>query len=152
MADRSSTITKKRNSMNITEIPFNKFIEIASDRESPSNLCLAFKDNLKNHLGTFHASAQFALAEACSGLSLQKHFPHLENSVVPVLRKSEVKFKKPALSNILAKSVIDQDHKKKFEQQLERKNRASIQVAVDIVTQDGTVTMSGVYEWYVQKI
>ena len=138
--------------MHITEIPFNKFIEIASDGENSSILCLEFKDNLKNHLGTFHASAQFALAEACSGFSLQKHFHYLENSVVPVLRKSEVKFKKPALSKIRAQSAISPERKAIFIQQFEKKGRASIQVAVDIVTQEGTVTMSGVYEWFVQKI
>jgi acyl-coenzyme A thioesterase PaaI-like protein len=45
-------------------------------------LYIEFKDNLKNHLGTFHAGAQFALAEACSGLSLQKHFPDSETRML----------------------------------------------------------------------
>jgi len=138
--------------MNITEIPFNKFIEISTGGEDGSSLFLEFKDNLKNHLGTFHASAQFALAEACSGYCLQKQFPHLENAVIPVLRKSEVKFKKPASSTIRAKSEIAPEDRAYFEHQLEKKGRASIQVAVDIVTCDGTVTMSGSYEWFVQKI
>ncbi|WP_409070242.1 PaaI family thioesterase [Desulfobulbus sp.] len=79
--------------MDITKIPFNKFIEIIESDTEGHVLELELRDCVKNHLGTFHASAQFALAEACSGLALQKHFPHLENSVVPVLRKSDVKFK-----------------------------------------------------------
>jgi hypothetical protein len=40
----------------------------------------------------------------------------------------------------------------RFEQQLERKGRASIEVAVDVLDQDGTITMSGSYEWFAQKI
>ena len=62
--------------MDVTQIPFNKLIEISDSNTDDHVLSLRFKDNMKNHLGTFHASAQFALAEACSGLSLQKHFPH----------------------------------------------------------------------------
>lgn len=138
--------------MNITEIPFNKFIEISSKDEGQSCLNLEFKEHMKNHLGTMHASAQFALAEACSGLSLQRCFPHLENSVVPILRKSEVKFKKPATSRISAQAEIIEEHKELFERQLERKGRASIEVTVNVFDQDGTVVMSGTYEWFAQKI
>lgn len=138
--------------MDVTQIPFNKFIEISHSHTDEHVLELGFKDNMKNHLGTFHASAQFALAEACSGLSLQKHFPYLANSVVPVLRKSDIKFKKPAQSDIHAKASIGTEEKGKFEQQLERKGRATITVPVEIIDQNGTVTMSGVYEWFVQKI
>ena len=69
--------------MDVTQIPFNKFIEIVQSNSDDHLLELGFRDNMKNHLGTFHASAQFALAEACSGLSLQKHFPYLVSSVVP---------------------------------------------------------------------
>lgn len=138
--------------MDITKIPFNQFIEIKSNPDDDCVLSLTFKEEMKNHLGTFHASAQFALAEACSGYSLQKNFPHLENAVVPVLRKSEIKFKKPASSNIMAKGNISSEQKEQFERQFEKKGRASISVAVDIATQDGTVIMTGNYEWFVQKL
>jgi len=119
--------------MDITEIPFNKFIEISTDDENKSYLHLKLKDQMKNHLGTMHASAQFSLAEACSGLCLQNNFAQLENSVVPILRKSEVKFKSPATSSIRAQAEITKEHKDRFEQQLERKGRASIEVAVNVV-------------------
>ena len=138
--------------MNITEIPFNKFIEILSDDRDNLYLYLEFKDHTKNHLGTMHASAQFSLAEACSGLCLQRTFPQFENSVVPILRKCEVKFKRPATSNIRAQAEIMEENIVRFEQQLERKGRASIEVAVDVLDQDGTITMSGSYEWFAQKI
>lgn len=138
--------------MDVTEIPFNKFIEINKSGVDEQALALGFTHNMKNHLGTFHAGAQFALAEACSGLSLQHHFPHLENAVVPVLRKAEVKFKKPAQADIRATAHISQEEKERFEQQLARKGRATITVPVEVADQHGTVTMSGVYEWFVQKM
>ncbi|MHB1014494.1 MAG: YiiD C-terminal domain-containing protein, partial [Desulfurivibrionaceae bacterium] len=136
--------------MDVTQIPFNKFIEISYSSTGDHVLELGFKDTMKNHLGTFHASAQFALAEACSGLALQEHFPHLAKSVVPVLRKSDIKFKKPAQSTIQAKARIPAEAKEIFEDQFEKKGRASIAVPVEIMDQNGMITMTGTYEWFVQ--
>ncbi len=92
--------------MDITQIPFNRYISILKSIDNKNILELAFNDNMKNHIGTFHASAQFALAEACSGLALQNEFPDLANSVVPILRKSEIKFKKPASSSETEKEPL----------------------------------------------
>jgi len=138
--------------MDITQIPFNAFLEIHQSGIEDRLLRLRFKETMKNHLGTFHASGQFALAEACSGLALQQHFPHLAKSVMPVLRKSEIKFKKPAQSDIYAEAGIAAEAKMQFEQQLEKKGRAAITVPVEIKDENGTVTMSGAFEWFVQKI
>ncbi len=138
--------------MDVTQIPFNKFIEITNSSEDDNALALEFKGNMQNHLGSFHASAQFALAEACSGLSLQKQLPHLVESVVPVLRKSDIKFKQPAQSNIQATSNIAVEEKERFEKQFEKKGRATIVVPVEIKDEKGTITMVGKYEWFVQKI
>lgn len=119
--------------MNITEIPLNKFIEILPDDRDNLYLHLEFRDRMETHLGTMHASAQFSLAEACSGLCLQRTFPKLKNSVVPILRKCEVKFKRPATSNIRAQAGIMEENIERFEQQLKRKGRASIEVVVDVL-------------------
>jgi acyl-coenzyme A thioesterase PaaI-like protein len=138
--------------MDVTQIPFNKFLEIVQSNSDDCVLELGFNDNMKNHLGTFHASAQFALAEACSGLSLQRHFPHLENSVAPILRKSEIKFKNPAQSGIYARAHIDVEKKERFKQQFEKKGRATIAVPVEVIDQNGVICMSGRYKWFVQKL
>jgi len=137
--------------MDVTQIPYNKLIGISHSERDDRFLKLEFTHNNKNHLGTFHASAQFALAEAGSGLALQSNFPHLAHSVVTVLRKSEIKFKKAAQTEIHAEASISTDAKEQLERQLERKGRGTIEVSVDIVDQNGTVTMTGIFEWYVQK-
>lgn len=138
--------------MKITHIPFNAFLAISQSETDAQLLELEFADNLKNHLGTFHAGAQFALAEACSGLALQRQFPHLDGMVLPVLRRAEVKYKKPAQSAICAKAEIGGEEVGRFEEQLARKGRAGILVPVEIVDQEGTVTMTGIYEWFIQKV
>ncbi len=74
----------------MTQIPFNKFVEICYSDRDEEVLQLRFKDNNKNHLGTFHASAQFALAEAASGFSLQRYFSHLADSAVPLQKNQSI--------------------------------------------------------------
>src|SRR3954462_10649723 len=51
---------------------------------------------LLNHVGTVHASVQFALAEASSGEFLLCHLGEAQSQVFAVLRASNVKFRKPA--------------------------------------------------------
>jgi len=111
--------------MDITKIPFNKFIKIS--HIDNDGLTLVFENNLKNHLGTFHACAQFALAEACSGNTLQLVFPELADQVIPVLRKSATKFKKTAQSDIHAKAIISEPDKINFEQQFKKKVEQQLQ-------------------------
>ena len=83
--------------MDVTKIPFNKFLGIEKcDGSGEALLVLPESEHFTNHLHTVHASAQFALGEAASGEYLLQRFEHIvENeTIVPVVRKSDVKFKK----------------------------------------------------------
>jgi len=42
--------------------------------------------------------------------------------------------------------------KEEFERQLGKKGRATITVPVEIADRPGNITLSGIYEWYVQKV
>jgi len=76
----------------------------------------------------------------------------LENSVIPVLRKADIKFINPAESDIQAKANITTETKTKAEEQLKKIERTVITVPVEVMDQNGTITMNGTYEWFVQKI
>ena len=84
-------------------------------------------------------------------MALQNSFPELTNSVVPVLRKTQTKFKKTAIPDIKAVGKIGKDSKVPFLQQFERKDRASIVVSVEVSGEMGIVSMEGEYEWFVTK-
>lgn len=137
--------------MNVTQIPFNKFIGIGVTGKN-DELSLAQSTNLANHLGTVHASAQFALAEACSGAFLLRRYPDLSDQVVPVVRKADIKFKKPATSDLTATASVSTEDEEKFMAQFEKKGRGTIPVAVKVEDRDGVVTATADYEWFVQKI
>jgi acyl-coenzyme A thioesterase PaaI-like protein len=134
----------------VTEIPFNRYVGISEKGDGP--LELGESGDLLNHLGTVHASAQFALAEATSGAFLQEGFPELEGKVVPVVRASEIKFRKPANGNLRAQASVSREAAESFIAQFEKKGRGLITVAVDIQDAQGTVTATAKYDWFVQRL
>ena len=137
--------------MQVTKIPFNKHIGITHNNKNMNELKLPPKPELKNHLGTVHASAQFSLAEACSGAFLLQNYPDLADMVIPVVKKADVKFKKPATGNLTASASINHEDEEIFISRLNKKGRASIPVSVTVKDHDGTVTAIATYEWFIQK-
>ncbi len=83
--------------------------------------------------------------------SINPYFSDLTDSVVPVLRKSETKFKKPASFDIKARARISNETENKFRQQFKRKGRATIPVSVEISDVNGAITMTGISEWFIQQ-
>ena len=136
--------------MDVVEIPFVKKVGITKTKNN--ELELAFTSDTHNHLETMHASAQFTLAETASGEFLQTLFPELVGKVIPVLRDAAVKFKKPAVKNIIAYPSMHDDAREKFNVQFAKKGRASLCVDVEVKDIDGIVTSIASYNWFVQKI
>ena len=136
--------------MNVIEIPFAKKVGIK--KNDNGNLVLPFTKDVQNHLQTFHASAQFALAETSCGEILQAIFPELVDKVIPVLRESQIKFKKSTNKNISAYPSISNESRIKFNEQFSRKGRGLISVKVEVRDTEDTVTCICNFNWFVQKI
>ena len=135
--------------MEVTNIPFVKHLGIEQEE---SQLVLASSYELENHIGTIHASAQFALAETQSGLFLQKEFSDIENEVLPLLRSSTVKYKSPATTKLKAVARVNDELKSKFKEQFLKRGRATIAVEVKLLDSDDIVTMVGEFVWFVQRV
>ena len=135
--------------MNITEIPFNKFIGLSYTEESNYLLMLSDNKEYYNHLGTVHASALFALAEATSGHFLLTQFPELIKNIIPVVRKSETKFKKPANGRIFSKASIIDDTIDNIKKQLSARKRILIKLSVELFDDNEVKIFSGIFEWFV---
>lgn len=136
--------------MEITAIPFSKHIGVK--RKEESTLKLELTPTVKNHIGSIHASAQFALAETQSGLYLELAFPEYKGKVVPLLRSSSVKYKNPATKEVYAVATASEESLERFEAQFLKKGRATITVNVEVRDSDELVTMVGEFGWFVQKI
>jgi len=110
------------------------------------------KEHLTNHLNTFHAGAQFTLAETQSGIFLLEQFPELEGKVGAVLRNANVDYKRPAIKTITAFAQVSKESLEKFQEQFEKKNRAMIAIDVLIKDSDEVITCKASFTWYVQGL
>ena len=134
----------------VTGIPFNRHLGLV-EAEDPSAL-LELPEGLQylNHLGTVHAGALLSLADAASGEFLLRQFGS-QSGVIPVVRRLESKFRKPANGRIVAKASADRDALARVETDLASKGRVLLPVMVELYDGSGTHVLSAKVEWYLQK-
>jgi acyl-coenzyme A thioesterase PaaI-like protein len=138
--------------MDALDLPFSSAIGLRrSDRPELGSLYLDEAPEVRNHLGTIHAAAQFGLAEAASCVFLQTRFAALAPSCVGVVRRADVTYRAPAQGRIYAKASVDEQRLREFEDRIASRGRAFISVGVAVSDATGTVTLSGSIEWFAQK-
>ena len=135
--------------MDVTKIPFNEFIGLAVSAKPGFLMELSGKPEYSNHLGTVHASAMFALAEATSGFLLADEFKFLDG-IVPVVRKVETRYRKPASGNIYSNAELLKP-KEETLTELTDKGRTILNVAVSLFDSNDNKVMESVFEWFVTK-
>jgi len=136
--------------MDVTKIAFNQFIGLKISDKSGYLLMLDNRTEYRNHLDTVHASALFALAEATSGYFLLNEFSELTD-IVPVVRKVETKYKKPALGVVFSRAHFQESDKNEILDTLIQKGRTSLKVSVSLFNEIDTEVMNSVFEWFVTK-
>jgi len=138
--------------MDVLDLRFSSMIGLRrSTRPDLGTLCLEETPAVHNHLGTIHAAAQFALAEAATGDFLQSSFPALAPSCIGVVRRSGVTYRGPARGTVYAAATVEEQKLREFEARLTARGRAFISINVVVSDATGAVTMSGEVEWFVQK-
>ena len=135
----------------ITDLPFNSFLGIQIASEPSKLLRLPSGDQYLNHLGTVHASAQLALAEASSGEFLLRDFRSTEG-IVPVMRRLEAKFRKPANGAVTSTVTAAPMALEQLDDELASKGRALFPITVELHDQSGAHTLSATVEWFIQRL
>lgn len=136
--------------MDVFEIPYNKYIGLEKSSDDRYLLMLSDKVDYLNHLGTVHASALFALAEATSGFFLLNEFQGMAD-VLPVVRKVETKYKKPAQGMIFSKANFVQTDKGIILDELDARQRTLLTVSVVLYDAEQNNVMQSDFEWFVAK-
>jgi acyl-coenzyme A thioesterase PaaI-like protein len=128
--------------LKVSELPFNKLIGLdLAPKDSDFQTSLPENTQYTNHLGTVHASAMLAVAEAASGAFLARHFSSY-SGVVPVVRRLEAKFRKPAVGQISARCVVTPEILETWKGELTNRGRLSIAIPVEVVDAAGIIVMS----------
>ncbi len=137
--------------MNVLDLPFNKILLIKKSDVPDTILVLEDRKEYQNHLGTVHASAQYALAEASSGEILERNFGDWKGAYFPVVRRVEAKYKNPAKGRLFSTGFIEQDRAMKAKKELSEKGKTLVNVIVRIVDEQRNVTLEGLFIWFIAK-
>ncbi len=134
--------------MNLLDLVYNQNINLQNTNKTDCIFMLALKENLQNHVHSFHAAAIFSLAEATSAQFLINTFKIFENTVVPLLRATNTKYKKPGLTNIYAKAMLMNETKEEIITQLNNKKRALVTIKVEVIDEADFIIFTGTFEWF----
>jgi hypothetical protein len=135
----------------VTELPFNSFLGIEPASSPTQLLRLPAGSHYLNHLGTVHASAQLALAEASSGEFLLRALGSI-SGLLPVVRRLESKFRKPANGAITSTVSTPPEALDHLRAELTAKSRAIISIAVELHDESGAHTLSAAVEWFITQM
>jgi hypothetical protein len=140
--------------MKASIVPFNELVGLkAADDQTRGILQLDDKPEYGNHIGTVHASAQYALAEATSGRCMLTRFAsELSTGVIPVVRNVQLKYTAPAKGKLYSRAEVTDEQAAQFLENLQANGKAALHVAVNIVDEHGTVTMTSTFEWLVRRL
>ena len=137
--------------MDITHIPFNALVGIERAEVDGALLQLPSDPRYLNHLGTVHASALLALAEASSGEFLLRHLNSLDG-IAPVVRRLDAKFRKPAKGLIVSRAYVAPDALTQLDGELAVKGRSLVSISVELHDQVGVHVLSATIEWFIQRV
>jgi acyl-coenzyme A thioesterase PaaI-like protein len=137
--------------MNVLNLPFNTILLIKKSDLPDTVLMLEDRVEYQNHLGTVHASAQYALAEASSGEIVERTFGDWNGAYFPVVRRVEVKYKNPAKGRLFSTGFIEAERAIKAKKELSEKGRTLVDVIVKIVDEGKNVTLESTFTWFIAK-
>jgi acyl-coenzyme A thioesterase PaaI-like protein len=139
--------------MHVTELALNHTLGMQLTPEASAHILeLPETPLLLNHVGTVHASVQFALAEAGSGEFLLRHLGAAQHQFFAVLRTSAVKFRKPAHGTLRATARFAEGVADSLTADLTARGRALAAILVEVTDAQGVVTMTGQYDWFLQRL
>lgn len=137
--------------MSVLSLPFNTFLGLELAPEPGCILRLPEDGKYLNHLGTVHASALLALAEATSGEFLLRQMGSAEG-VLPVVRRLESKFRKPAHGAVSSTANAAPEALVQLQADLAAKGRALLTITVELHDEAGTHVFTGTVEWFLQRL
>jgi acyl-coenzyme A thioesterase PaaI-like protein len=133
-------------------VPFNRHmgLEIIDIGPGTASVRLPEVPHLLNHVGTQHAAALFAAAEAASGGAMAGAFADLMMSVTPLARDASIRYLKPARGPITAGARVAEDHDA-VRARLDADGKADFAVDVQLTDANDVTVAEVTVSWHVRK-
>jgi len=135
--------------MDILTIPFHRLLRIERNQDDDFIFQIKERSELQNHLGTYHACAQLALAEATAGEYLQQQLHEIKDMVIPLIRRTEVKYTRPASGTLSSKASFSVENKEYYLKEFESRKRCYIPIEVEVYNSEGKKTLSAIFDWVI---
>lgn len=136
--------------VSVTELPFNQLIGLQAANSSDGLVQLPGGQQYHNHIGTVHAAAQLAVGEGACGELLLREFGD-RTGWVPVVRRVEAKFHKPAHGKIVGTIPTRQQIIDTVRNDLASRSRAIVRIPVEIHDELGQLTLTATFDWFIAK-
>jgi acyl-coenzyme A thioesterase PaaI-like protein len=137
--------------VDVTQLPFNRLIGLEPAAANSGFLVsLPAGSQYANHLGTVHASALLAVAEAGSGAFLIQKLGDA-TGFVPVVRRLDAKFRKPATGCVSARAVVADAEIARWSSELASRGRVLATVPVEVLDGAGVVVLFATVEWFIAR-
>src|ERR1700674_1102838 len=119
-------------------VPLNRHlgIEIVDLQAGVASARLPEAPHLLNHVGTQHAAALFAVAEAASGAAVAGALADVITTVTPLARSAQIAYLQPARGAITASARLDCDAAE-MRAKLDADGKADFAGAVDLTEGQG---------------
>lgn len=136
--------------IDITTLPLNAHLGIERSDRDMYILTLKPQGFLQNHVGTMHAVALFALAEATSGEFLIQARQEGQDWAA-LVRKSSSKYSRPAEGQVFSIVTTSQSDLDSAVSAVEAKGRALFDIDVDVVTGEDEKVAGFQFTWLIAK-
>jgi thioesterase domain-containing protein len=126
-----SDMTAESKTALLKSIPILQHMGISVDAVSRGyvKLRLPFAPNI-NHVGMIYAGSLFSLAESPGGIIFNTAFSFAE--FVPVVAKFDIKFIRPALSDITVEAQLDETELNRIHSEMRNKGKSRFTLALEL--------------------
>ncbi len=133
-------------------IPLNQLlgIEIVSVGDGVAEGKVALQPQLKNHIGSAHATLVFGVAEAASGAAMAGALAPAMAEIRPVAAQAQIKFVKIAKSDLVARAVV-RGEPSELRTRLEQTGSIAFDVDVGVFDANGVEVAQVVVNWHVSQ-
>ena len=108
-----------------------------------------FKPNT-NHIGSMYAGALFTLAEIPGGALYLSTFD--VSKYYPVVKESNIKFKRPAATDVMVEASLSQDRIDRIIEEVEKEGKAPYILELDLVDEKGVVVAQARNTYQIRKM
>ena len=136
--------------MDILAIPFHKFLNIEKHSGDEYIFEAQERPEYLNHLQTIHACVQLSLAEASSGEFLLQEFKEQKTEVIPLIRKTEARYHRPAKGTLYSRASFLSSKKTEVLEELMNKGRSILKIKVEIYDQSSSKVLTAIFDWFLK--